>query len=398
MAVKLSLMPRVGDLARYVPPLAAAVPIVIFSASAMALPLAAAQALGLTSRQTATWILALYAVPGVCSLVLTRVFRQPLFVAWHTGVLVFLASLARSIPYADLLGAMAIAGLAIAGLGVLGLTPRIATLVPAPIVFGVLAANVLPFVVGTFNALGKDALLVGGVLLAYLLGRRFFGPRTPPILPAVLVGIVLAATTGQLHPLPGGWSWPAPVLTRPSLSVAAILNVAPVVVPLVALQSNLTAVTYMRSQAYDPPARAIELSTGIGTVVASLFGPCPVCMGSLLTPLTAGPEAGERAVRPLVAYAGGLAYLVIAACAAIAADLPRIMPLPLLLAVAGLALLGVLGQALAEVTRGGQRLGPLVAFVVASSSLTLFGLGATFWAIVFGTVISRVLEDGRSDR
>ena len=72
MAVKPSLMPRGRDLARYVPPLAAAVPIVIFSASAMALPLAAAQALGLTSRQTATWILALYGVPGMCSLVLTR--------------------------------------------------------------------------------------------------------------------------------------------------------------------------------------------------------------------------------------------------------------------------------------------------------------------------------------
>jgi benzoate membrane transport protein len=398
MAIKPFLMPRAGDLGRYLPPLAAAVPIVIFSASAMALPLAAAQALGLSSRQTATWILALYGVPGMCSLVLTRVFRQPLFVAWHTGVLVFLASLARSIPYPDLLGAMAVAGLVIAALGALGLTPRIANLVPAPIVFGVLAANVLPFVVGTFNALGKDALLVGGVLLAYLLGRRVLGPRTPPILPAVLVGIVLAAATGQLHALPGGWSWPAPSLTHPTLSVPAILTVAPVVVPLVALQSNLTAVTYMRTQAYDPPARAIELTTGIGAVVASLFGPCPVCMGSLLTPLTAGPEAGERALRPLVAYAGGVAYLVIAASAAIAADLPRIMPLPLLLAVAGLALLGVLGQALTEVTRGGQRLAPLVAFVVASSSLTLFGLGANFWAIVFGTLISRILEGGTPER
>ena len=58
---------------------------------------------------------------------------------------------------------------------------------------------------------------------------------------------------------------------------------------------------------------------------------------------------------------------------------------------------GVLGQALTGVTRGGQRLGPLVAFVVASSSLSLFGLGATFWAIVFGTVIARVLEDGGSE-
>jgi benzoate membrane transport protein len=115
-------------------------------------------------------------------------------------------------------------------------------------------------------------------------------------------------------------------------------------------------------------------------------------MGALVTPLTAGPEAGERSVRPWAAYAGAAGFLLIALGAGVAADLPTLLPLPLLLAVAGLALLGVLSQALEHVIRGPLRLGPLVAFAVASSTLSLFGLGAAFWALVFGTFTSVLVE------
>jgi benzoate membrane transport protein len=78
--------------------------------------------------------------------------------------------------------------------------------------------------------------------------------------------------------------------------------------------------------------------------------------------------------------------------AAVVADLPTMVPLPLLLAVAGLALLGVLGQALGEMTMGPLRFGPIVAFAIASSTLSLWGLGAAFWAIALGTLASWLLE------
>ncbi len=78
--------------------------------------------------------------------------------------------------------------------------------------------------------------------------------------------------------------------------------------------------------------------------------------------------------------------------AVVGGDLPSLVPLPLLLAIAGLALLGVLSQALTQVVTGPLRLGPLVAFAVASSGLSVFGLGPAFWALVFGTVASFVAE------
>jgi benzoate membrane transport protein len=380
------------QVARLAQPLTASIPITIFTVAAVSLPLAAAQPLGLSSRQTGTWIFALFAAPGLASFALTLAYRQPLLVAWHIAVVAFVASLSQTMPYTDLLGAMIVAGLVVAALGALGLTTRVAALVPTPVVFGVVAGNVLPFVVGTFEALQTEGLLVGAALAAYLVGRRALPPRVPPILPALVVGVVLAAVTGRLHGLATGWSWPVVTHATPSFTPAAVLTVVPIAVPLIALHANLTAVAYLRSESYAPPARAIEVTTGVATVVASLFGPCPVCMGALVTPLTAGPEAGERSVRPWAAYAGAAGFLLIALGAGVAADLPALLPLPLLLAVAGLALLGVLSQALEHVITGPLRLGPLVAFAVASSTLSLFGLGAAFWALVFGSITSLLVE------
>jgi benzoate membrane transport protein len=377
---------------RIAPPLAASIPITIFSVAAISLPLAAAQAFGYSSRQTGTWIFALYAAPGLASILLTLRYRQPLLVAWHVAVLAFLASLGRTIPSSDLLGAMIAVGVVVAMLGALGLTPRVAELVPTPVVFGVVAGNVLPFVVGTFEALNTESLLVGATLAAFLIGRRVLPPRAPAILPALVAGVALAAATGRLHGLAAGWVWPDLTPSIPTLSPSAILTVVPIAVPLIALHANLTAVAYMRSQGYAPPARAIEITTGLATVAASFFGPCPICMGALVTPLTAGPEAGERSARPVAAYASAVGFLLVAVAAGVAADLPSLMPLPLLLAVAGLALLGVLSQALEQIVTGPLRLGPLVAFAVASSSLTLFGLGAAFWALVFGALASFLAE------
>jgi benzoate membrane transport protein len=388
-----TLTPSVDrNVARFAQPLAASIPITIFTLAAVSLPLATAESLGLSARQTGTWIFALFAAPGLASIALTLVYRQPLLVAWHIAVVAFVASLSQTVPYPDLLGAMIVAGFVVAALGALGLTTRVAALVPTPVVFGVVAGNVLPFVVGTFEALQSEGLLVGAALAAYLVGRRALPPRVPPILPALVAGVALAAVTGRLHGLATGWTWPALTPATPSFTPAAVLTVVPIAVPLIALHANLTAVGYLRGEAYTPPARAIEVTTGVATMVASVFGPCPICMGALVTPLTAGPEAGERSVRSWAAYAGAAGFLLIALGAGVAADLPVLLPLPLLLAVAGLALLGVLSQALEQVMKGPLRLGPLVAFAVASSTLSLFGLGAAFWALAFGTITSLLVE------
>ena len=381
-------------LRRYAPPLSMGIPITIFALGALALPLAVARSLQLTAQQAGTWVLVLYGLPALLSVGLTARYRQPLLVAWHTQGVVVLAALAGQVGYSDLLGAVLVSGGLVALLGALGLTARLADLIPPPIVFAVIAGNLLPFVVGVFNALAEEQAVIGGTLVAYLLGRRFLGARIPAILPALLTGLALTWLTGRLGEFPGGWALPTPTPARPTFAPRAIVTIVPVVVPLVAFQGNLTWAAYVRGQGYLPPARALDIATGLGTMLGALVAPAPLSMGTLVAPLVAGPEAGERAVRHWAAYAAAAGFALIALGGALAADLPAILPLALLLGIAGLALVGGLGQALGELVRGPLRLGPLFAFAVASSKLSLLGLGAPFWALVIGTMVSLLLEPG----
>jgi benzoate membrane transport protein len=148
----------------------------------------------------------------------------------------------------------------------------------------------------------------------------------------------------------------------------------------------------MRTQGFTPPERVINIVSGAGTMVGSLLGPVAVSLALPPVLLTAGPEAGPQQIRYRSTFLPVLAGLTIAVFASTAVDLADLVPPTLLLAMAGLALLGALIGALKEITRGPLILGPILAFAVALSNMTVFGLGPFFWALVLGVGVSLLLE------
>jgi len=63
------------------------------------------------------------------------------------------------------------------------------------------------------------------------------------------------------------------------------------------------------------------------------------------------------------------------------------------LAIAGLALLGTIGNGLAAaLVRDQDREPALITFLVTASGVTLFGIGAAFWGLIAGTLALGVLQ------
>ncbi len=377
-----SLLPAIG----------VAIPILIFSITLISLLLAVAETFGLSTHQTSTLIVTSYGVSSLLSLAMTLAYRQPLFLIWSSTGLIFIASFADVYSYLDMLGATFVAGAAVLILGVLGLSSWLAKLVPIAVVLGVLAGLVMPFVVRIFTDLDAEPVIVGATVAAYLLARRLLPPTIPPLLPALIVGAVVAAMLGDLHRLSSDWALPGGVLMRPHFSWHAILTVSPVLVVLMVALSNLSAVVYLRSQDYDPPERMIDITAGICTMMSAFLAPVPVNMGHFVTPLTAGPDAGAHHRRHWSVYLTSGGLLLVALTANLAGALPSAVPIALLFAVAGLGLDPVLSNALTEMAKGPLRLGPLFAFVVASSELSLGGFGSAFWALVIGMAVTLLLE------
>ena len=264
----------------------------------------------------------------------------------------------------------------------------IAAWIPAPIVHGLIAGAVMPFVVDVFTSLSttqggvrippETPLMVGAALLAYLVSPRLLGTRLPPILPAFLAGLLVAALTGQLGDFPSSFALPPLDVLRPTFSLSAIATATPVLVALMTVQSNIPSVIYLRSQGFHPPERTINVVSGVGTMIGSLIGPVAVSLALPPVLLTAGPEAGIPSLRYRSVYLPVAAGLLIALFASTAADFAVLVPRTLLLAMAGLALIAALVGAIREIARGPLVMGPMFAFAIALSDMTLFGLGPLF--------------------
>jgi benzoate membrane transport protein len=395
---------RSGEVRRTLPALIASLPITIvfFAVLGIVLTAAGPDGLGLTDAQASGWIAVLYGLPTLVALVMTIRYRQPLLITGNIFAIIFFVSLGDRISFPALAGASMVAGAIVLATAVFGLTDRLAAWIPAPIVHGLIAGAVMPFVVEVFTSLStSDAgvripsevpLMVGAALLAYLLSQRFLGTRLPPILPAFIAGLLVAAVTGQLGEVPSSFALPSLDILRPVFDWTAIATATPVLVALLTVQSNIPSVIYMRSQGFRPPERVLNVISGVGTVVGSLIGPIAVSLALPPVLLTAGPGAGPPSVRYRSVYLPVAAGLLIAVFASTAADLAVLVPPTLLLAMAGLALVGALVGALKEITHGPLVLGPVFAFAIALSDITLFGLGPFFWSLVLGAGISLLLE------
>ena len=355
--------------------------------------------MNLSDARTGSWIALIYGLPMIPSVILTLRHRTPMLFTGNIFALIFFASLGDRFGFAELSGAAILAGAIVLVTTLLGFSGRIAASIPVPIVHGLIAGAVLPFVVDIFSALTTGdgtpvevPAMVGTAVVTYLLARRFLGTRFPAIVPAFLAGLLVAALSGQLGGLPDLFAFPEFELVRPSFSWSAMATVTPVLLALMTVQSNVPSVIYLRSEGYDPPERLLNVISGAGTVLASLFGPVTLSLALPPLLLAAGPGAGERPVRYRSVYLPVAAGLLIALFAGTAADLALLVPPVLLLTMAGLALLPALIAALREISAGPLVLGPVIALAIALSDMSLLGLGPFFWSLVIGTAVSRMVE------
>ena len=377
---------------RNIPAIAAAVRNIVIFIVVLSIPLTTAQVLGLSTAETSGWLLALYGLPGLLSLVLAVVYRQPLLVTGNLFFVIFISGLGDRLSYGELIGASMIAGAGVLVVGLLGLTEWLTSWLPVPIMFGLLAGAVLPFMRDAFTTLGDAPAVVGATLLAYLISRGILGERLPAILPALVTGLAVTAISGRFEPAPVRLSLVRPALTLPVFSWQAIITATPVFVVLITLQANLPSVRFLQSQDYDPPEVMVDIVSGIRTIVGSMLGPTGISLSLPATSLMADPGAGDHDIRHRSVYLAGGAALLIGLLAGVAASRTGIIPPALLLTLSGLSVLDVLGHALKEATQGPLFLGPVFALVIALSEISFLSLGNYFWSLVIGSAVSMLLE------
>jgi benzoate membrane transport protein len=185
---------------------------------------------------------------------------------------------------------------------------------------------------------------------------------------------------------------PAPVLTVPAFEPGVLIGVAlPLFVVTMASQ-NVTGMTVLGTYGYRPRLPRILASTGAATVAGAPFGGHAVNLAAISAALTAGPDGGrDPARRWVAALAAGVSYLVLGLGAGLIAAFSAAAPPGLIEAVAGLALLGALGGALAAAAADERhRDAAVVTLVVSASGIAPLGISAPFWGLVAGLALLAV--------
>ena len=113
-----------------------------------------------------------------------------------------------------------------------------------------------------------------------------------------------------------------------------------------------------------------------------------------------GPEAHrDPARRYTAAVSCGAIYVVIGLLGATITGVLTAFPKELVAAIAGLALLGTIANALAVALQDEQhREAAIITFLVTLSGIVLGGVGSAFWGVVAGAIAFMVQQYGRSLR
>ena len=356
--------------------------------SSVAIVFQAATALGATPAQIGSWMWALGIGMGLCSMLPSLWLRMPVMVAWSTPGAAVLATAAASGSYtlAQGVGAFLACAALITLFGVTGWFERLMDRIPMPIASALLAGVLARFGLDAFVALKSDLALVGVMLVAYLVGRRLW-PRyaVPGVL---LVSTTLVALQGRLHlgDVPLQWTWP--VFVMPEFTFAAMVGLAlPLFVVTMASQ-NLPGVAAIRASGYPIPLSKVIGLTGVATLLLAPFGAFALNLSAITAAICMGREAHPDPDRRYVAAAScGAIYVVIGLFGAAVTGVLTAFPRELVVAIAGLALLGSIGGGLAAALQGeAHREAALITFLVTLSGVALFGIGSAFWGVVAGAL------------
>lgn len=357
--------------------------------SSVAIVFQAATSLHATPEMITSWMWALGLGMGLCTLLPSIWLRQPVMVAWSTPGAAVLATAGAAGNYSmpEAVGAFMACAAVITLVGVSGWFERIMNRIPIEIASALLAGVLARFGLQAFVAAQTALPLVLVMVATYLLGKRLWPRYAVPL--TLLAAVLFVAIGGGFSGASVSLSLAAPELVMPQLSWSALLNLAlPLFVVTMASQ-NLPGVAAIRAAGYTsmPLSRIITL-TGVATLVLAPFGAFALNLSAITAAICMGREAHPDPARRYTAAAScGAIYIVIGLFGGAVTGVLMAFPKELVAAIAGLALLGTIGNALATALRDdGHREAALITFLVTLSGVTLAGVGSAFWGVLAGAL------------
>jgi benzoate membrane transport protein len=358
----------------------------------------AADSAGLSHAVLTSWVWAISIGSAVLGIGLSLRYRVPLVIAWSAPGSALLVSLLPQISLNEAVGAYLVANLVILLVGLSGAFDRIIGRLPPAISAAMLAGILFSFGTGLFVSLQSQPVLVLAMFVTYLICKRLL-PRYA-VMAVLLVGCLIALVSGELHGEALVIGLAMPLWITPQFSLAATLNIALPLVMVALTGQFVPGMAVLRNDGYQTPASPIICASATASLLLAPFACHGLNLAAITAAICTGREAHEDPRKRYVAgVACGLCYLLLGLFGATLVSLFSALPKELIAALAGLALFGAIGGALASAMAApDDREAALITFLVTASGMSFLGLSAAFWGLIFGIAAHLLLSARRTER
>lgn len=357
----------------------------------------AAKVAGLSPELTASWVWSVSIGVGITGLYLSWRTREPIITAWSTPAAAFLVVALATTPYAEAIGAYIISAAAFVLLGLSGQFERLIRLIPSGVAAGLLAGILLKFGIGAFGGMSIDPVLAGGLIVAYVVLKRFTARYA--VVGILVLGLAFLLTQGRVDFSALELQFAAPVFTRPEFSLDALLSVALPLFLITLTGQYMPGMLVLRNDGFRTRANPVLAITGLGSLLMAPFGSHAFNIAAITAAICTGKEASEDPSRRWIAgVAAGVFYILVGIFGVTLAAVFMVFPATFITTLAGLALLGTIGGSLASAMADVEsREASLITFLACAANITLFGIGGAFWGLLIGLLAYAVLN-GRFPR
>lgn len=364
----------------------------IFGISVDVIWISAAQQGGWPMEAIVGWLFACHVLGGLLILALTLYYKMPIVGASSIagGIMFVLAAVNFSIP--ELYGAAMFSGLIVFLLGITGTIKKVMGYLPMPIVLGMTAGVLLKFVTKIPGSVQQAPIIAGSAFVAFMLCSRFV-KKVPATLAGLLVGVVACALTIDLDFTAVDFTLSKPMFMMPAFNLKACLSVGIPLALLVIGAENAQAMGVLQANGYKPPVNGMTIYSGAFGMIGPLFGIHNVNVAGPMTVMCAGPDAGPKDKRYGAAVWNAILYGIAGPFVIPLVGFFAVIPKPLVAVIAGLAMIKVVSSSLKDTFANGKFLmGGFFAFIIGVSGISPFSIGAAFWALMGGIIITLLLD------
>ena len=360
--------------------------------SSIAIIFQAAAAAGANSAEVSSWLLALGIGTSLSTIGLSLYYRMPILTAWSTPGAALLATSLVGFSYPEAIGAFIVSSLLIVFAGVTGFFEKFIKHVPKSLASAMFAGILLHFGTNIFVAMQHQFLLVCTLFIAYLIGKRLFPQFV--VFFILCLGMIIARIQGLYHLDNFHMTMSSPVFTMPVFHLSAIIGISIPLFIVSMCSQNIPGLAVLEASGYKPPISSIISWTGITNLLISAFGGFTTNLAAITAAICSSKESEpDMNKRYKASVYAGIFYLISGLFGATVVALFYALPKELILAVAGLALLGTIASSLQIALADESHREPaLITLLVSSSGMTLFGIGSAFWGLGSGLLALGLLK------